>query len=420
MAGNKDLQRAKTGKKDEFYTQYSDIQSEMNAYLEYNPDVFKDKVILLPCDDPEWSNFTKYFAQHFEDLGLKKLISTSYANDSKQYIVGSQVSIWELSSPKYDETKTNSHGKIFVLERDKTSDKNGDSHIDINDLDFDYLEGDGDFRSLEVKKLRDEADIIITNPPFSLFREFVAWIMEADKKFIIVGNQNAINYKEIFPLLMDNKMWVGKRFAERVNGDHMLFRIPDDYPIDTDGCIKDGKKYIENSMCGWFTNIDHGRRHETLDTMTMENQKRFSKHKEIKGHDYLKYDNYDAIEIPFTDAIPKDYAGVMGVPISFMRKYCPEQFVILGASQRGCHENVQETRTYDDYIEINHKTGKPTGSSGRKTNGNPNLEQNDGVHNYFTNGERIVQSLYGRIFIRFSDSWIANHPEDFKNGGAKL
>ncbi|NLL17093.1 MAG: DNA methyltransferase, partial [Clostridiales bacterium] len=202
MAGNKDLTEAKIAKNDEFYTQYEDIQKEVNAYLEYNPDVFRDKTVLLPCDDPEWSNFTKFFAQNFENFGLKKLISTSYAADSKPSDIPYQLTLFEMLDPQYDENKTRSHGKIFSLTRDK----NKSGNIDIDDLKWHYLEGDGDFRSEEIKKLRDEADIIITNPPFSLFREFLAWIMEAQKSFLIIGNMNAITYKEVYPLIKENKI----------------------------------------------------------------------------------------------------------------------------------------------------------------------------------------------------------------------
>ena len=167
MPRREKMVNAKSSKNDEFYTQYKDIEKELNAYLEYNPETFKNKTILLPCDDPEWSNFTRYFAQNFEKLGLKKLISTSYASDKKLVKFG-QISLFEMNSPKFDETKTKSHGKIFTL----TKDVNNSGKIDIDDLDWDYLNGDGDFRSDEVKKLRDESDIIVTNPPFSLFREF--------------------------------------------------------------------------------------------------------------------------------------------------------------------------------------------------------------------------------------------------------
>ena len=202
---NSTLSAAKAAKNDEFYTQYYDIEREVEAYLDYNPDVFRDKTILLPCDDPEWSNFTKYFAQNFEALGLKKLISTSFAPESKNYKYPVQLSLFETESPQFDANKTNTHGKIFVLTHDKT----GDGRIDIEDLEWQYLEGDGDFRSQEVTRLRDEADIIVTNPPFSLFREFLAWIVEAEKQFIIIGNMNSITCKDVFPLIKGNKIWLG-------------------------------------------------------------------------------------------------------------------------------------------------------------------------------------------------------------------
>ena len=188
---------AKNAKNDEFYTQYSDIEKEINAYLEYDPNVFLGKTVLLPCDDPDWSNFTKFFAQNFERFGLKKLISTSYAPNSKNYKSGYQPSVFEKNDPQFDQNKTVKNGKIFTL----THDKSGDGKVDVKDLEWHYLEGDGDFKSKEIKSIRDEADIIITNPPFSLFREFLAWIVEADKKFLIIGHLNAIVYKEVFPLI---------------------------------------------------------------------------------------------------------------------------------------------------------------------------------------------------------------------------
>ena len=329
---NESLGKAKSRKNDEFYTVYDYIQKEMNAYLEYDPNVFRGKTILLPCDDPEWSNFTKYFAQNFETLGIKKLISTSYATDRKkqQYEQYHQMTLFELNFPQYDEEKPHSHGKIFTLTRDI----NKSGVIDIDDLEWQYLEGDGDFRSKEVTKLRDEADFIVTNPPFSLFREFLAWIIEADKKFIIIGNMNAITYKEAFPLIKDNKMWLGYSIH---SGDRE-FEVPNEYPLAAAGWRIDenGRKFIRVKGVRWFTNIDHGRRHQPLALMTMVDNLRFSKHKELKGKTaYDHYDNYDAIEVPFTDAIPSDYDGVMGVPISFLDKYCPEQFEILGITDRG-------------------------------------------------------------------------------------
>lgn len=324
---NKNLTDAKNSKNDEFYTQYHDIEVEMNSYLEYDPNVFRGKTILLPCDDPESSNFTRFFAAKFEELGLKKLISTSYAPDSKKYKTTYIPSLFELEAPQFDNTKTTIKGKIFVLERDNSR----DGRINIDDLEWKYLEGDGDFRSNEVSVLRNEADIIITNPPFSLFREFLAWIMEANKKFIIIGNMNAITYKETFPLIKDNKMWLGYSIH---SGDRE-FQVPNEYPLAAAGWRIDdnGRKFIQVKGVRWFTNIDHGRRHQPLPLMTMSNNLRFSKHKKLKGKaEYDHYDNYDAIEVPYTDAIPSDYDGVMGVPISFLDKYCPEQFEIVNAN----------------------------------------------------------------------------------------
>ena len=314
---NENLKNAKKAKNDEFYTQWADIEKEIMAYIEYNPDVFKDKTVLLPCDDPEWSNFTKFFAQNFEAFGLKKLISTSYAYESKRVNIPYQISLFEERAPHFDPEINKTRGKIFTLDHD--TNKNG--VIDIEDLQWQYLEGDGDFRSDEVKRLRDEADIIITNPPFSLFREFLAWIIEADKKFAIVSNKNAVTYKEVFPLIKENKIWSGR--TEWAGG--MWFETKDKNNVDE---VINGID-MKNIPSVWFTNIEHGRRHQPLQLMTMADNIKHSKHKEIREYGYQKYDNYDAIEVPFTDAIPSDYEGVMGVPISFLDKYCPEQFEIV-------------------------------------------------------------------------------------------
>lgn len=328
MADNASLGAAKNAKNDEFYTQYSDIEAEMNAYVEYNPDVFRGKTILLPCDDPEWSNFTKYFAANFERFGLKKLISTSYAKGAGTR----QLSLFEMESPLYDANKHETRGKLFTLTRDK--DDSGS--IDTDDIEFSsYLEGDGDFRSAEVCRLRDEADIIITNPPFSLFRPFLNWIMEGKKLFAIIGNQNAITYKEVFPLLMDNLVWLGYSIH---SGDRK-FNVPDDYPLEaaTCGVDPDGRKYIRVKGVRWFTNIDHGGRHEPLQLDTMAHNLKFNKslkkklEKDFQSIGYPHYDNYDAIEVPFTECIPSDYFGLMGVPITFMDKYNPQQFEIVGS-----------------------------------------------------------------------------------------
>jgi hypothetical protein len=321
---NDDLSVAKRGKNDEFYTQYLDIEKEMNAYLEFNPDVFRNKTVLLPCDDPEWSNFTKYFAQNFEKFGLKKLISTSYAPNSKAINMLAQPTLFEIESPNFDSEKSSANGKIYTL----TTDNNGDNHIDVEDLEWKYLDGDGDFRSPEISRLRDEADIVITNPPFSLFREFLAWIASADKDFVIIGNMNAITYKEVFRLIKDNKVWLGQSIR---SGDRE-FQVPDSYPLEAASSRIDdaGKRFIRVKGVRWFTTLDHGRRHLPLPLMTSQDNKKFSKHKEVRDVEYAHYDNYDAIEIPYTDAIPSDFSGVMGVPISFLDKYSPEQFEILG------------------------------------------------------------------------------------------
>ena len=264
---NKNLTKAKKAKNDEFYTQYHDIEKEINAYVEYNPDVFRGKTILLPCDDPEWSNFTKFFAQKFNEFGIKKLISTSYAIDSKEYKGEYEPTLFETENPQYDKTKTRKNGKIFTL----TSDTTGDGKIDVNDLEWKYLEGDGDFRSDEIKKLRDEADIIITNPPFSLFREFLSWIVEVNKKFVIIGNMNAITYKEVFPLIKENKMWIGNGF--HAGNAYFATEANREY---ADGVYDKETGLVKFRNVCWFTSLDHGRRHQKLPLMTMEDNKKFN------------------------------------------------------------------------------------------------------------------------------------------------
>lgn len=324
MANSK-LSEAKNAKNDEFYTQYPDIEKEISAYLDFNPHVFEGKTIFLPCDDPEWSNFTKFFAQNFQKFGLNKLISTSFATASKNSKSDYQPTLFETSDPQFDKTKSIKNGKFFILTHDKT----GDRKVNVEDLEWHYLAGDGDFRSAEIKKLRDESDVIITNPPFSLFREFLAWIIEAGKQFLIIGNMNAITYKDVFPLIKENKVWLGPSIS---SGDRE-FQVPNDYPLNAAGWRVDaeGKKFLRIKGVRWFTNLDHGRRHQPLPLMTMSENLKFNKHKEIKGKSsYGHYENYDAIEVPFTDAIPSDYGGIMGVPISFLDKYSPDQFEIVG------------------------------------------------------------------------------------------
>lgn len=324
---NKNLGNAKTAKNDEFYTQLPDIEHEMQAYVDYDPNVFRDKTILMPCDDPEWSNFTRYFALNFQLFGIKKLISTSYAPDAKAAKYGVMPSLFpgDEQDPKFDRDKWQTHGRIFVLDRDI----NGDNRIDIDDLRWEYLDGDGDFRSREITQLRNEADLIITNPPFSLFREFLKWIIDGGKQFSVIGNMNAITYKEVFPLLKDNKIWLGPSIS---SGDRE-FGVPKEYPLNAAGwrIDEEGKHFIRVKGVRWYTNIEHGKRHEPLPLMTMADNLKFSRHKDLRlRKEYQHYDNYDAIEVPYTDAIPSDYDGVMGVPISFLDKYCPEQFRLLG------------------------------------------------------------------------------------------
>lgn len=397
MANN--LSSAKNAKNDEFYTQYVDIQKEIEAYLEYNPDVFRGKIIYCNCDDPFESNFFRYFVLNFNKLGLKQLITTSYKP--------SPVANTQLGLFGDDKTLTKSKGRPkltankFII--NEVHDIDGDGEFNLKDVakqlkankhnEWTPLEKEGDFRSPECVKLLEQSDVVVTNPPFSLFKEYVKQLFDYNKKFVIIGNKNSVTYKEIFPLIKDNKMWSGK--TEWSGG--LWFVTMDGNDVDK---VIDGVN-MKNVSSVWFTNLDHGRRHQPLPLMTMEENLKYSKHKEIKGKKaYDKYDNYDAIEVPFTDSIPSDYKGVMGVPITFLDKYNPDQFEILGATQRGCHDEVPDTKKYDDYWEVR-QDGKKTGSSGGKTNENANLIGNDGKKNYFINNKgRIIQSAYQRIFIR--------------------
>jgi len=378
---NDNLIAARKGRNDEFYTQYHDIEKEMTAYLEYDKNVFRDKTILLPCDDPEWSNFTKYFAQNFERLGLKKLISTSYAPDSKPKELSLQLTLFETQSPKFDKSKARANGKIYTLTRDTT----GDKKINVEDLEWEYLKGDGDFRSPEVTALRDEADIIITNPPFSLFREFLEWIVTAKKKLVIIGNMNAITYKEVFPLIQQNRLWMGAT----ANGTDLVFAVPPGVEIaqsDREKAARLGYvgDYTRLGNACWFTSIDHGRRHEPLVLMTADDNEKFNK--KLKGVSYQKYVNYDALEVPYTDAIPSDYRGVIGVPISFLSKYNPEQFEIVG--------------NMDDHDDMRRIGGRPISQEfmdGYRAAGGTGAQRAGGYWVGLTNPHRFP---FKRIFIR--------------------
>lgn len=393
MARREVMSKAKKSQNDEFYTQFCDIQKEVNAYLEYNPNVFKDKIILLPCDDPEWSNFTKFFAQNFERFGIKKLISTSYAHESKNIVEPYQLTLFESESPKFDKTKTKTHGKIFTLNRDI----NKSGKVDINDLEWEYLDGDGDFRSDEIKKIRNEADIIITNPPFSLFREFLSWILEEEKKFLIIGSINCITYKEVFPLIKDNSIWLGNGMGRWISG----FIVPKGYELyGTEARIdSDGNRIVATNSCLWLTNLEHGKRHQPLQLMTYEDNIKFSKHKEIRENGYPKYDNYDAIDVSFTDAIPSNYKGVMGVPITFLDKYNPEQFNIVGLGNGA--ELFGPTKTYIN--PIMHKNGKT--SNGNAINRVLVFRTTEDSKVYYTadNVDYPLFSPYARILISFKE-----------------
>ena len=379
MADNASLGAARNAKNNEFYTQYSDIEAEMNAYVEYDPDVFRGKTILLPCDDPEWSNFTKYFAANFERFGLKKLISTSYAKGAGN----KQLSLFEMESPIYNEELHDTHGKLFTL----THDTDGSGSVDEDDIEFSgYLIGDGDFRSAEVCALRDEADVIITNPPFSLFNNFIAWLIESQKLFIIIGNFNDATNLENFPLIQDNRMWLGTTTPKSF--------------LQPDGTFKSFGNTI------WYTNVEHGLRHEKLVLMTARENLKYNKKLKKKFQenyhvtDYPHYDNYDAIEVPFIDAIPSDYEGVMGVPGSFLSRYNPEQFEIVGTvSAAGNNGSLNLGKDYSQYIGYK-QDGTKNGRTGSTFGKVPVLQKDDGVHPYYEKDGVRLQALFPRIFIR--------------------
>ena len=382
MADSKGLKQAFKDKADEFYTQLVDIELELKHYKES----FKDKIVLCNCDDPYESNFFKYFAINFNYLHLKKLIATCYDGSP---IVGEQLDLFDLM----DETKVNNR-TAFKIEITEFPDLNNDGAVDISDVELllksnknilTKLKGNGDFRSDECVDLLKQADIVVTNPPFSLFREYVEQLMFYKKKFLIIGNQNAITYKEFFPYLMNNEIWIGCSIH---SGDRE-FRVPDSYEIRSKSLRIDseGHKYVRVVGVRWFTNLDYKEKHEVL-----------TLYRNYSPEKYPKLDNYDAINVNATMEIPCDYDGVMAVPITFMDKYNPDQFEILGLSQKYGY-GLQSNRFYDDYKEIR-QDGTFTGSSGKKTNGNPVMLGKPESGNYYTNGERNVYSLYGRIFIR--------------------
>jgi len=315
---NINLRKASKAKKDEFYTQLVDIEKELKHYKAQ----VRGKVVYCNCDDPFESNFFKYFAANFKELRLKKLITASYV---KSPIVGGQLPLFEVEGLKP------SGKEPFKIEIIEVPDTDSDGAIDLDDVEYLLkhdrntaapLKGNGDFRSEECIELLKEADIVVTNPPFSLFREYLTQLMEYNKKFVIIGNVNAITYKECFKLIKDNKLWLG---ASIHSGDRE-FRVPDDYPLNAAGFRVDsnGNKYIRVKGVRWFTNLDYEERHEKLVL-----------YKKYSSKEYPKYDNYNAINIDKTSEIPKDFDGVMGVPITFLDKYSPEQFELLGIMNTG-------------------------------------------------------------------------------------
>ena len=376
---NKNLNAAKTAKKDEFYTQLTDIERELQHYWPH----FRDKVVLCNCDDPYESNFFKYFALRFNQLGLKKLICTCYDGSP---VMGTELSLFALDA-QGEEKKV-----AYKVEITEVSDVNGDGAVDLADVEYliqndknvlSSLQGNGDFRSRECIELLKQADVVVTNPPFSLFREYIGQLIRYEKKFLIVGKIMAITCKEIFPLIQTNKVWLGYGFK----GDAAHFYSPYE-DIASSGDHRENM--IRVSGVGWFTNLDIPKQNEELDLVC-----RYS------PEEYPHYDNFDAIDVGKTQDIPCDYPGIMGVPVTFIEKFCPEQFEIIGLSQIGCHDLLPDTKRYNTYKEIIRDTDTPTKSSGGKTNENAVLPGKGTKKTYYLgpNGE-IVHSEAKRIFIR--------------------
>lgn len=378
MAGNSNLNSAKSARKDEFYTQLTDIEKEMRYYKKH----FQGKTVLCNCDDPFESNFFKYFVLSFNRLGLKKLIATCYTDSP---IANQQLSLFDVVG---GEDNQNRPYKAVVTTVHDTSGDGGVDMLDVAELfrngenELTELEGDGDFRSPECLELLEEADIVVTNPPFSLFREYVATLVEHKKKFIIIGNFNAVKYKEIFPLFMSNEMWLG---ASIHSGDR-AFYVPDDYPLQAAGCGVDeatGRKYIRVKGVRWFTNLDIKQRHEDMILV-----------KRYNPETNPRYDNYGAIDVSSANDIPCDYDGLMGVPISFLDKYNPAQFDILGIS------DLPETMPGIE----------PLGQDWIDT-----YRSEGGTGHYTANMKSLGISAYGGHKVVFSRLIIRNkHPEPSK------
>lgn len=378
---NKNLNAAKTAKKDEFYTQLTDIERELQHYWPH----FRDKVVLCNCDDPYESNFFKYFALYFNQLGLKKLICTCYN--------GSPIQGNELTLP-FVEDMNEPKRNAYKVEISEVKDINGDGAVDLSDVRY-LLQNEknvisilktGDFRDAECIELLKQADIVVTNPPFSLFREYIGQLMEYGKKFLIIGSQNNVTYKEVFQLIMNNKIWLGYK-----SGD-MAFKVPKDYEARETRYWEDetGQKWRSLGNICWFTNLDHNKRHEELDLVC-----RYS------PEEYPNYDNYDAINVNKIDEIPFDYMGIMGVPITFFDKYNPNQFDILGMTTGRDEFIARPTKRYINPIQIN-KDGSTTNGSKANTRATLLLSGVPSGRIYYIadNSEKPFEILYARILIR--------------------
>lgn len=395
MANNSSLDGAKKAKKDEFYTQLTDIEKEMRYYRKH----FKDKVVFCNCDDPFESNFFKYFVLNFNKLGLKRLVCTCYDGSP---VAGTEMSLFDNADKS--EKKIRPYKAVVNM----VYDKNNDGAIDLDDIkalfkskenELTELKGNGDFRSEECLELLNQADIVTTNPPFSLFREFVDILEKYDKKFIIIGNVNAITYKDFFPFLKNNKIWIG---ASIHSGDRKFY-VPDSYPLNAAGCgiDEDGRRFIRVKGVRWFTNLDIKQRHEELIL-----------YKRYTPEEYPHYDNYDAIEVSKTVEIPCDYAGVMGVPITFFDKYNPNQFEIVGFAGGWNGKSDLVIRKYPQKQLQHDKSGKEH-TIGKMNDGTAYICITERPNNttYSTTGDgKYYLRMYGRILIR------NKHPELPKEG----
>jgi hypothetical protein len=378
------LTTAKNRKSDEFYTQLTDIEKEMKFYKEH----FRDKVVFMNCDDPYESDFFKYFALNFNYLGLRKIISTSYAGSA---IAFEETDFFLKNNPNGEKNKF-THGHKVII--NKVNDSNNDGSIDLFDIvrilsdgsnEVSFLEGDGDFRSQECQELLKEADIVVTNPPFSLFREYLEQLYTFDKKFLIIGNQNAITYQQVFPLIKENKLWLGIT----MNGSNRYFRVPDSYPLtESTGKIENGKKYSFVKSVVWFTNLKNKK---WVDELT--SYKRYSE------DEYIKYDNFDAIDLSKVSDIPYDYNGVMGVPITFLHKYNPNQFEIIGLGNSRL--NFTPTKVYGSAVKVLKNGDEKDGGAINsvlvyKTNEKPN----NTTYYYDKGSEGFLIAPYARLLIR--------------------